>query len=68
MAKRILSISGLRGVIGEGLDPGYVVNFASALGAIFEGGTVVLSRDGRLTGPYIKHAVLSGLVLSLIHI
>ena len=64
MAKRILSISGLRGVIGEGLDPGYVVNFASALGAIFEGGTVVLSRDGRLTGPYIKHAVLSGLVAS----
>jgi phosphomannomutase len=46
------------------LDPGYVVNFASALGAIFEGGKVVLSRDGRLTGPYIKHAVLSGLVAS----
>lgn len=64
MTKRILSISGLRGVIGEGLDPGYVVQFASALGSMFDGGTVVVSRDGRMTGPYIKHAVVSALLAS----
>lgn len=62
MTKRILSISGLRGVIGEGLDPEYIVRFASALGTMFEGGRVVLSRDGRSTGTYIKQAVTSALV------
>ena len=62
MAQRILSISGLRGVIGDGLDPTYLVDFACALGTMFNRGTVVLSRDGRFTGPMIKHAVLSGLL------
>jgi phosphomannomutase len=64
MTSRILSISGLRGVIGDGLDPEYIVRFASALGAMFNGGTVVLARDGRSTGPYIKHAVTSALLAS----
>lgn len=61
MTERILSISGLRGVIGDGLDPQYLVRFASALGTMFDGGTVVVSRDGRSTGPMIKHAVISAL-------
>lgn len=58
---RILSISGLRGVIGDGLDPAYVAQFASALGTLTRGGRVVVSRDGRSTGPMLKHAVLAGL-------
>ncbi|HTI49854.1 MAG TPA: phosphoglucosamine mutase [Planctomycetaceae bacterium] len=62
MAQRILSISGLRGVIGDGLDPAYLVDFACALGTIFDRGQIVLARDGRSTGPMVKHAVLSGLL------
>ncbi|MFN8857784.1 MAG: phosphoglucosamine mutase [Planctomycetaceae bacterium] len=62
MAQRILSISGLRGIVGNGLEPGYLVEFASALGTMFDGGTVVLSRDGRASGHMIRHAVLSGLL------
>lgn len=62
MTQRILSISGLRGVIGDGLDPAYLVDFACALGTMFERGQVVLARDGRSTGPMVKHAVLSGLL------
>ncbi len=62
MTERILSISGLRGIIGDGLDPEYVTRFASALGTIFDGGTVVLSRDGRSTGETLRHAVLAGLL------
>ncbi|OYW12805.1 MAG: phosphoglucosamine mutase, partial [Planctomycetales bacterium 12-60-4] len=60
--QRILSISGLRGIVGDGLDPEYVARFAATLGTIFEGGTVVLSRDGRSTGEMLRHAVLSGLL------
>src|SRR5262245_10637833 len=29
---------------------------------MFDGGAVVLARDGRSTGPMIKHAVVSGLL------
>lgn len=62
MTERILSISGLRGVIGDGLDPEYIARFAAAFGTMLEGGTVVLSRDGRLTGDLLRHAVLAGLI------
>ena len=62
MTTRILSISGLRGVIGDGLDPVYASRFAAALGTIFCGGKVVVARDGRSTGPMIYHAVVSGLL------
>jgi len=62
MAERILSISGLRGIVGDGLDPEYVTHFAAALGTMFDGGTVVVSRDGRSTGEMLMHAVLSGLL------
>ena len=59
---RILSISGLRGIIGNGLDPLYAAEFAAALGTMFSGGRIVVSRDGRSTGPVIYHAVVSGLL------
>ncbi|MCP4508715.1 MAG: phosphoglucosamine mutase, partial [Fuerstiella sp.] len=57
VSTRILSISGLRGIVGNGLDPLYVTEFAAALGTMFSGGKVVVSRDGRSTGPAIYHAV-----------
>lgn len=62
MTQRILSISGLRGVLGDGLDPEFLVHFASALGTMADGGTVVVTRDGRSTGEMVRHSVLSALI------
>ncbi|MCR9198913.1 MAG: phosphoglucosamine mutase [Planctomycetaceae bacterium] len=62
MATRILSISGLRGVIGDGLDPIYVTEFAASLGTMFNGGKVVISNDGRCTAPILYHAAVAGLI------
>lgn len=62
MPERILSISGLRGIVGGGLDPAYLVDFALAAGTLFEGRRVVLSRDGRASGTAVRHAVLAGLL------
>lgn len=62
MTERILSISGLRGVLGDGLDPEYVTRFAACFGTMLGGGKVVLSRDGRSTGEMLRHAVLAGLL------
>lgn len=62
MTQRILSISGLRGVIGDGLEPDFLVNFAAALGTLCDGGKVILARDGRGSGTMVKHAVTAGLI------
>lgn len=48
-------------MIGDGLDPVYLTRFAAALGTLADGGSVVLSRDGRSTGLMVKQAVLAGL-------
>lgn len=62
MTERILSISGLRGVVGNGLTPDYLTRFAAAVGTLADKGTVVLSRDGRASGEMVRHAVIAGLL------
>ncbi|WP_420457299.1 phosphoglucosamine mutase [Rubrivirga sp.] len=51
----IASVSGIRGVFGDGLDPAALVRYASAFGAWLRGQAgraplVVVGRDGRVTG------------------
>jgi phosphomannomutase len=57
----IVSVSGIRGIVGEGLTPATALAFASALGAYTQGGPVVVSRDGRPSGATLRYAVLAGL-------
>lgn len=61
MPQRILSISGLRGIVGDGLTPEYLVNFAAGVGTWAGGGAVVLTRDGRASGEMVQHCVIAGL-------
>lgn len=58
----IVSVSGIRGIIGEGLTPELAACFAAALGSHVGGGRVVLSRDSRPSGTMLRHAVLAGLL------
>ncbi len=62
MANLMISISGIRGIVGDGLTPQVVLNYAQAFGTYLGGGKVVVGRDSRVTGPMVKHAVLSGLL------
>ena len=58
----VVSVSGIRGIVGETLNPGEFLELAAAYGqAIAPGGVVVLGRDSRLTGPLIAQAVAAGL-------
>jgi phosphomannomutase len=57
----IVSVSGIRGIVGQSLTPGAALAFASALGAHTGGGRIVVSRDGRPSGTMLRHAVLAGL-------
>ncbi|HEV3259011.1 MAG TPA: phosphoglucosamine mutase [Gemmataceae bacterium] len=58
----IVSVSGIRGIIGQGLVPEVATAFAAALGTWTGGEPVVLSRDGRPSGTMLRHAVLAGLL------
>ena len=57
----IVSVSGIRGVVGRSLTPAVALAFASALAAHVRGGRVVVSRDGRPSGAMLRHAILAGL-------
>src|SRR6516165_9336631 len=57
----IVSVSGIRGIIGAGLSPAAALAFAQALGTYCQGGRVVLSRDSRPSGTMLRHAVVAGL-------
>jgi phosphomannomutase len=58
----IVSVSGIRGIVGQGLTAEPVTSFATALGTYTQGGRVVVSRDGRPSGDFLRHAVLAGLL------
>src|SRR5437879_2290550 len=58
----IVSVSGIRGIVGQGLTAETALAFASALGTHLDGGRIVLSRDGRASGGMLRHAVLAGLL------
>jgi phosphomannomutase len=57
----IVSISGVRGIVGESLTPQVALAFAQALGVCLGGGSVVISRDGRPSGMMLRYAIQAGL-------
>src|SRR4051812_31050274 len=61
MSELIVSVSGIRGIVGESLTPHVALAFAQALAAHVQGHSVVVSRDGRPSGAMLRHAVLAGL-------
>lgn len=58
----MIGISGIRGIIGDGLTPQLILNFSQAFGTYLGSGKVVVGRDSRVTGPMVKHAVFAGLL------
>jgi phosphomannomutase len=61
MAKPIISVSGLRGVVGESLDPAIAIEYACAFASQLSPGPMVVARDGRHSGIMLATAVQSGL-------
>jgi phosphomannomutase len=57
----IVSVSGIRGVVGTSLTPIEAARFADAFGAPLAGRVVAVARDGRTTGDMLADAVKSGL-------
>jgi phosphomannomutase len=59
-----ISISGVRGVIGDSLTPDLLTRFAQAFGTYRGSGQVVVGRDTRTSGEMVRQAVVSGLLSS----
>ncbi len=62
MKPLMVSISGVRGIVGQTLTPEVLMNYASAFGLLCKGCRVVIGRDSRVSGEMARHAVLSGLL------
>jgi len=58
----MISISGVRGIVGKSLTPELVARLGQAFGTYLRGGRVVVGRDTRVSGEMVKHAVLGGLI------
>src|SRR5438093_10182241 len=59
-----ISISGVRGVIGESLTPTLLTRFAQSFGTYIGARTIVIGRDPRTSGEMVKQAVIAGLLSS----
>lgn len=59
-----ISISGVRGVVGDSLTPAMLVRFAEAFGTYVGSGAVVVGRDTRTSGEMVRQAVHAGLLSS----
>jgi len=62
----MVSVSGVRGRVGEALTPEIVTKFAAGFGhwALSQDPTrqtIVLGRDSRVSGPMFRHAVIAAL-------
>lgn len=63
MKEPIISVSGLRGIIGESLDPTLAIRYSVAYESLVDqDGPIIVTRDGRATGTMLAQAICSGLM------
>jgi len=57
----IVSVSGLRGIVGGSLTPEVAVRYAVAFAETLPPGPIVIGRDGRASGPVLAEAISAAL-------
>ncbi len=58
----MMSVSGVRGLIGQTLTPTLAAELACAFGTLHGPGRVVVGRDSRPSGPMVESAIVAGLL------
>ncbi len=61
MADLIISVSGLRGIVGQTLTPEVAIRYAAAFSATAPSGAFVITRDGRASGEMLAQLIHAGL-------
>ncbi|MBK7630134.1 MAG: phosphoglucosamine mutase [Ignavibacteriales bacterium] len=62
MSTLMVSISGIRGIVGAGLDPEVIVKYIDAFAGFVGSGKVVVGRDARITGEMVNQIVTGTLL------
>jgi phosphomannomutase len=63
MSTLMTSISGIRGIVGDGLDPETIVKYTNAYADFIGSGKVVIGRDARITGEMVNQ-ITAGTLLA----
>jgi len=58
----MVSISGIRGIVGDGLDPEVIVKYTNAYSKFIGSGKVIVGRDARITGEMVNQIVTGTLL------
>lgn len=61
MSQLIISVSGLRGIIGETLTPDIASRFVAAFADQIPEGKIIVGRDGRSSGPMLRQSIVAAL-------
>ncbi len=62
MSTLMVSISGIRGIVGDGLDPEVIVKYINAYSKFIDSGKVIVGRDARITGEMVNQIVTGTLL------
>ncbi len=62
MATLMVSVSGIRGIVGDGLDPHTIVKYTSAYADFCGEGDIVIGSDGRISGKMVKEIIVGTLL------
>ena len=64
MSSLMVSVSGIRGIVGESLTPDVIIDYVRAFALRKPAGTFILGRDSRVSGPMIV-SLIKGVLSSL---
>lgn len=57
----MVSVSGIRGIVGNGLDPQTIIKYVSAYADFCGKGKIILGSDGRISGEMVRNLVVGTL-------
>ena len=58
----MVSVSGIRGIVGDGLDPNVIIKYTSAYADFCGNGDIIIGSDGRITGEMVKNIIVGTLL------
>jgi len=61
VSEPLITVSGLRGIVGESLTPEVAVRYACSFATEAPEGAIIITRDGRATGEMLAEAIRVGL-------
>lgn len=63
MSQLMVSVSGIRGIVGETLTPEVIVQYTNAYAELISQGKIIVGRDSRITGEMVNN-IVTGVLLA----